>query len=218
MLSPQERYNILRFLRFFCIIIPFPAQLSLKTWQIGHPGGCTKRKAWASKASYLLLILHVVYINLTLIHALFVLRTVPLYQLILHAVFASSTALYVFWYYILYVRHANATGEFRSLTLSMAIVGGMNTKRGKGTMGRESLLARPLEDLMAVYLPHVVVASFALILLTFVYDLSITFLLYSALPGDILGFGDVSHVVFRSQKIKIFPRKNAFQYHVFVIT
>ena len=181
MLSLQERYNILRLLRFFCIIIPFPAQLNVETWQIRHTGGFTKRKAWASKASCLLFILHAVYINLTLIHALFALRTVPLYQLILHAVFASASALYVFWYYILYVRHGNVTAEFRSLTLSMAIVGGMNAKTGKGTR-RQSLFARPLEDLMAIYLPHVIIASFALILLTFVYDPSITFLLYSALP------------------------------------
>ena len=43
-----------------------------------------------------------------------------------------------------------------------------------------SLYSRPLEDLIAIFLPHVIVASFAFILLIFVYEPSISFLLYSA--------------------------------------
>ena len=124
MLSLKERSNVLEFLQFFCICNPLPVQVDTRICQV-HSGAGTKLKAMVCKASYLLFIAHTIYNNVTLIHAIFVIRNVPLYQVILHAVFAFASMLYVYWYYILYVSHADVTAEFRSLTLSMRVAAGM---------------------------------------------------------------------------------------------
>ena len=127
MLTSKERQNVLKFLLFVTTINPFPAQLNKETAEI-RVDSSTKRKAWTCKVSYLLFILHSTYNNLTLMHAVWVLQNVPLYEIVVHAVFAFASLLYVYWYYILYIKQADVTAGFRSLTLTMALIEGKSVK------------------------------------------------------------------------------------------
>ena len=60
-----------------------------------------------SKAWYILFILHTVYQVLTLVHVLLSIPGTPLYLIIFHAGMATiSVMIAMWWYYILYIKHA----------------------------------------------------------------------------------------------------------------
>ena len=116
MLNLKERFRVLVFFRYCCIVNLFPVQVDLESWQI-IPGTDTKWKRWASQASYGLFIAHSLYISLRLVYATLVLHDIPLHQMVIHAVYAGA-AVYVLWWYILYYEHVEVNAGIRKLTLT----------------------------------------------------------------------------------------------------
>ena len=182
MLSFKERKRILQLLSFFTTVTPLPIEVNARAAK-ATPGAESKWKAWACKIAHSLFLLNSLYKNFMLIYSVFILRDVPLYQIMIHAILASACAIFSYWYYVECIEHADVTAGFRNLTVNMKVVA--SALENKKMYGRQELRLweRPLQDLMTIYLPHGVIGACVCILLSFAYEPSMKLLLYAALPG-----------------------------------
>ena len=124
MLNSKERQKILGWFRFFCIINLFPVRVDLQTGDIRS--GCgSSWKFSACMVSYSVFAAHSVYKVLSLVHACRFFSTIPLHQMVLHVQYAAVAFNLPWWYYILYVKHAQVHAQVAKLTLRAEITGGM---------------------------------------------------------------------------------------------
>ena len=127
MLTLQERHEVLKWYRHFSIINLFPMRVDFSGWNV-WPGTTTKLRSWASKAWYAFYVAHALYKTLSLLCILLFVRGIPLHQMIIHGVLAGGTAVFGFWYYILYVKYPDVNAALIRMTLTGTITGGSTRK------------------------------------------------------------------------------------------
>ena len=123
MLTLKERHEVLKWYRHFSTINVFPMQVEVNGWKV-WPGTTTKLRSWVSKAWYVLYVAHSLCKVLSLLCTLLFVRGIPLHQMIIHGVMAGATAVYGFWYYILYVKYPDVNAALIRMTLAGTIAGG----------------------------------------------------------------------------------------------
>ena len=135
----------------------------------------------------------------------------PLYQLIIHLMLVGVSIMVAFWYYILYIKYADVYAKFVEMTLTLNSTGGMSSSSkqtmecNKSTVDfsyylglgvikslrwpgfrdenrKNKLWERSLQDLIAIYVPYMIMAGVVTILACFTYDPTMKYLLYNALP------------------------------------
>ena len=121
MLNQAERYRVLRFLRFFCIVGFLPVEVDLNSWEI-HPCVRPWWKQLLCRISYVSYCLHGVYEVLSLLHVLMLSRGTPMYQIVIHMIIASVTAVFSFVYYLLYIKYTEVNAVVFRMTLTGSIV------------------------------------------------------------------------------------------------
>ena len=136
MLNLKEKREVFKWFRRFSTVDIFPEQVDVQAWKV-WPSNSTKLRSWASKAWYSLFVVHSLFKVLGLLHALLFLRGVPLHQVIIHGVLASTAMDYVLWYYVLYIKYADENAALIRMTLTGIIGGGKSLRARDGLIGNE---------------------------------------------------------------------------------
>ena len=210
MLTAKERRQVLVFLQYVSKMNFFPIQVDPQGWEIG--AGCkNKLKAWACKLALVLFAAHALYKNCALIYVILILTGTPLHQLLFHGILAAGSVVFISWQFVLYWQSPDLTAAFWKISLngvSETGIKGQSRLRarlitndlifvtivttvsetssnpdGSETKAWYSRLAhRSLQDLIAIYLPHMLSSSGVAIAACFILDPTMNLLLYSALP------------------------------------
>ena len=123
MLNLKERRQVLAFLRYSYCFNLCPTRVDTQTWKLRRGIG-TKKTAWICYISYGSFLAHVSYKLLALAYSLFVLPSVPLHQILIHAVIAVVGVMNSFFYYAIHFNHADVNASFVRMTLTGDLTGG----------------------------------------------------------------------------------------------
>ena len=125
MLSLSERHRVFIFLRCMCIANVFPVKAyDGRAWGIS-PEVNSEWKARAAKASYFLFVAHTLFKVGRLVQTVFFFpHQVPFYQMLIHGLIATGAVMLAFWYYTMFVKHADVYTRFVNMTLTGNITGG----------------------------------------------------------------------------------------------
>ena len=117
MLSVQERQRTLAFQRYLCTfkLLPGKVDVAESKWS---PDPGNRLQSWLCQVSYLVFLLHSAYKILRLVHTMVFLAGTPLHEMVLHGIVASSSAVFAFWYYVLYIKYPEAFAGFLGMTLT----------------------------------------------------------------------------------------------------
>ena len=118
MLSLQERHQVLLFVRHFCKAKLLPADICTKHWVLNQRFHTAGRARWISRIFYALFAAHALYTNLSLVYVLIFKLGIPLPQIIIHAMLAIAYEAYAYFYYVLYIRHAEVYARLFKMTLT----------------------------------------------------------------------------------------------------
>ena len=114
MLNRAERYKILGIIQKCCKFGVLPLQVEFSSWElIPYKSGL---KLWKSRLWVFFFALHAIYKLGSLAKAYF-LEDTALYELIIHAMLAVAGTVYIYWYYVLYIRHPGVFGSYVRMTL-----------------------------------------------------------------------------------------------------
>ena len=144
---------------------------------------------------------------------LFSQNKIPLHQIIIHLTVAAVPVMIVFWYYWIFINYPGIFLGIMEISLTprdewgkrsalqeILIVVTVNLVFDSGLLGMGNkptlvpvkyegrrwyarLLEHSLQDLIAIYLPHMLLCGVALIGVCYAYDPTLRLLLYAALPG-----------------------------------
>ena len=97
-----------------------PLEVKLDTWEI-NPGVQQSWKKLACRVSAGIFFAHTLYKNLSLLCALVFAWHTPLHQMVIHIILAATSAMYSFWYYILYIRYPGTFATYATMTLRATV-------------------------------------------------------------------------------------------------
>ena len=117
MLTAAERFQVLKVLRSFANWNLFPIQVDAERWEL-RPGAGKQWKTLDCSLSYGLFVANTSYKVGSLLYVLLVLRETPLHQVMVHTTVAVATAVMVFWYYVIFVKHADLHAKVFKATLT----------------------------------------------------------------------------------------------------
>ena len=175
MLTLNEHRRILTLWRHFSRFSMFPIAVDPDSWELRAEND-SKRKPWASRISFLLFIAHALYIILSLVPALHFHRDIPLHKMIMHGNMAAASATFSFWYYVLYFKYSDLNAEFVRMTLRGYLAESAREN------GQRHLWERSLQDLLGILMPVLIPLSTLIVLACILYDPTMKFVLYAALP------------------------------------
>ena len=186
MLPQKDRFSILQFLRYSSIGNFYPVDVNPKNWEV-RPGRAEKWKEWLCYFFYTLDIAHAIFTSTRLIHVIvFLPEEVPLHQLVIHGELAGAYVVAgVYWYYELFIRNADVYAGFIRITLTGNLSGTWNSGKDDGAKAK-GILSRlgkySFQDLIAIFLPYMILSAEVAITACFIYDPTTKQLLYSVLP------------------------------------
>ena len=183
MLNFEEREKILHFLRYCYRLNLCPTEVDTQAWKL-RPGMRTRRKAFICSASYGFFLLHVLYKVLSLVHSVLILTGIPLPQILIHAMIAVVGLMAAFFHWVIHLKFAHVNTSFVRITLTGSLTGEQSiagSQAGNDLSWLLRLREHSVQDLIAIYLPHITITTAAVIGGCYLYDPSMKILLYSAL-------------------------------------
>ena len=117
MLHQAEKERILKFIRQCCGVGLLPARVRLYSWDL-VPIIANGPRRWICHLSIFLIFLNAMYQMATLGRAYFFMPDTPLHHMIIHAALAIAPPVYIYWYYVLYIRCSNLLGLYVKTTLT----------------------------------------------------------------------------------------------------
>ena len=208
MLTLDERAQVVKVLHYFCSFHLFPVRVDTERWEL-CPGAGALWRTLACSISYGLFVANTSYKVGSLLYVLFLTEGTPLHQIMIHGILAVGFLMIAFWYYVLFIKHADVNAQFVrttltceigkdsrgypmkftqftliDFTLSCHILGTQPTILDvpEATQQHHSLRQRSLQDLIAIWMPHMVLMAAVTVGACYLYDPTMKQLLYSALP------------------------------------
>ena len=113
-------------MKILYVICPLPAVVDIQGWRL-HQGINTAWKTLSCAASFVLLCAHTLFKLVRLVSGfLFLRKTVPLYQEVVHLVLCAGSVMLVFWYYIIFMKYPKVFAKTVKITLTGNFVEGKN--------------------------------------------------------------------------------------------
>lgn len=114
MLNKRERYGFVKVFRICCVVLLFPVEVDLKSWQLKKSSALRR---CICLVAYSFFLLHTLYKIGSLVHTFFFEPTVQLHQLLIHVVVAIASVMCAFWYYEVFIRDPALFAEYFKMTL-----------------------------------------------------------------------------------------------------
>ena len=115
MLSLTERFEIIKFLHFFAKWSLFPVQVDIELWELR---ALTRWRTLTCFISYGLFVANTGYKFVRLLYVLLFLRNTPLHQVMIHGIVVVGFLIVTFWYYVIFVKHADVHAKLFSMTMT----------------------------------------------------------------------------------------------------
>ena len=127
MLSVTERAQVIKVLQCSGNWNFFPIQVDTEHWEL-RPGAGTRWRTLCCSVFYGLFVANTGYKVSSLLYAILFIRDTPLHQMMIHGIAAVAFLMITFWYYVLFVKHADVHAKVFRMTLTGNI--------GEGTKGK----------------------------------------------------------------------------------
>ena len=204
MLTEEDRQGIVSCIQKYCNTGMLPAKVDTGSWELRVRVSVWRK--FLGYLSYATFLAHLAYVLMQLIVVLSNISATPLHHIILHMTMAGAGVMIAVWFYIIYV----ALPEDHARLVRMALCGYNDVGMGEAVSIRsywhkfciiyfkkisgesgcsqnckerlEQLRQYSLQDLLAIFIPHMLVACVVLMLTVCMYDSTMKFLVYSILP------------------------------------
>ena len=204
MLNKAERFQVLRMIRFWCKLGWLPVEVDLSKWEM-RPRAST----WKCHFCFFVYAVHTFYKLCASVYWLNI--GVPLHEAVIQLILTVTMVVTVYWYYVVYIKNPQFFGFYLSMTLTGKQIGKWKDKIPRGhviiilCVGYEAagdtqkarswscrLKEYTVQDIFAMSLPYTFLLSILTVMLTLIFNPSIKYMLYAAIPLEhqtIITFG-----------------------------